>query len=605
MLTPATAALAQSEALPYEELKLNSLKEFRSPTENWIVAGDVYMDLYTDNAVQTTPGVGVLVNTNQGKERQDIFTNWKHGDLDLELEFMMAKGSNSGIYLQGRYELQLLDSWGVEHPRFSDVGGVYQWWEDGKGVGGIAPRVNAARAPGLWQHLQVKFRAPRFNKQGEKIENARLVRVVLNGVVIHENIELVHPTGGAVSEAEVPMGPLRFQGDHGPVAFRNIRYKRYDAEPLRVRNITYSYYEGEFSGPVDINSESPVARGQVEELNVDVIPSTGRFAIVYEGKADVKEAGKYLFELRTDGGSRLTIDGKTVVANDADTRWWETKSGIVTLPAGTHDIELVYYRGEQGGNPALSLMVEGPGIKRHGLHAAGSFPESQPDLPMIVNPRQRPLVMRGFAEIDERVHPQSAAVGYPEGTHYAVDFNSGALMKIWKGAFLNLSTMWEGRGGGNLGINDAAAIILSGAPSLAMLESNDSPWPDTLRPQANYSFSDYRFEDNGAVVLNYSLLGMNIADRIVPADNGRVLTRSMIFSSNDARSKDVFLRVAAGRNISQLDNGLYQVDDKSYYIRLDGEHTRGARLRTTSGGQELIVPVPQREEATLSYSLIW
>jgi hypothetical protein len=90
---------------------------------------------------------------------------------------MMAKGSNSGIYLQGRYEVQLLDSWNVVNVKAGDNGGIYERWNDDKpegqkGYEGHAPRQNASRAPGLWQHIKISFQAPRFNATGQKTENA-------------------------------------------------------------------------------------------------------------------------------------------------------------------------------------------------------------------------------------------------------------------------------------------------------------------------------------------------------------------------------------------------------------------------------------------------
>jgi len=70
--------------------------------------------------------------------------------------------------------------------------------------------------------MKISFQAPRFDGQGKKIENARILRIELNGVTIHEDVELSGPTRGAMGNDEVTKGPLRIQGDHGPVAFRNV-----------------------------------------------------------------------------------------------------------------------------------------------------------------------------------------------------------------------------------------------------------------------------------------------------------------------------------------------------------------------------------------------
>ena len=97
--------------------------------------------------------------------------------------------------MQGRYEVQLQDSWGVKYPKFSDMGGIYRNFESvsEKRYMGKAPLVNAAKAPGLWQTLKINFRAPRFDASGKKTSNARFERVELNGAVIHDHVELPLP----------------------------------------------------------------------------------------------------------------------------------------------------------------------------------------------------------------------------------------------------------------------------------------------------------------------------------------------------------------------------------------------------------------------------
>ncbi len=81
-----------------------------------------------------------------------------------------------------------------------------------------------SRPPFQWQSYDIIFRAPRFDADGNKIANARFERVVHNGQVVHEDVELSGPTRGAFS-GEVAVGPLRLQGDHGPIAYRNIRIR--------------------------------------------------------------------------------------------------------------------------------------------------------------------------------------------------------------------------------------------------------------------------------------------------------------------------------------------------------------------------------------------
>ncbi|MBB5440745.1 hypothetical protein HDC92_004449 [Pedobacter sp. AK017] len=213
------------------EISLNELSAFNAPAKSWTTASKVTADLKADNSLKITPGTGILVNNPEKKAQgADLFTKAQHGNIVLELDYLMARGSNSGIYLQGNYEIQLRDSWAVTNPTSADNGGIYERWDESKpegqkGYGGYAPRQNVARAPGLWQHLKIAFQAAQFNPSGIKTANARILGITLNGVLIQDNVELFGPTRGAMGQ-EKATGPLRFQGDHGPVAFKNIKISK-------------------------------------------------------------------------------------------------------------------------------------------------------------------------------------------------------------------------------------------------------------------------------------------------------------------------------------------------------------------------------------------
>jgi hypothetical protein len=101
-----------------------------------------------------------------------------------------------------------------------ECGGIYPRWIKNKNVEGHSPRVNVSKPPGEWQEFHVIFRAPRF-KEGRKTANAKFEKVWHNGQLIHENLELKGPTRAGISNNEKPTGPLLFQGDHGPIAYRN------------------------------------------------------------------------------------------------------------------------------------------------------------------------------------------------------------------------------------------------------------------------------------------------------------------------------------------------------------------------------------------------
>ena len=146
----------------------------------------------------------------------DIYTEEKFGDCTIKLEFLITRGSNSGVYLMGEYEVQISDSF-AKAPNAAlgqgDMGAIYS---------AAAPSRNAAGVPGTWQTFEIEFVAPKFDAEGNKTANAVFKRVVLNGVLVQENVEVKGPTGGGLTMKEAATGPLMLQGDHGPVAFRNI-----------------------------------------------------------------------------------------------------------------------------------------------------------------------------------------------------------------------------------------------------------------------------------------------------------------------------------------------------------------------------------------------
>ena len=199
--------------------------QWRGEHGTWQEVGAVTLDPQNAKALLATPGRGVMLNSAAG-HTVDLLSVAEFGDCRLHVEFCVPKDSNSGIYLLGRYEVQILDSFGQTAPGSGDCGGLYSSCSgEPKCYPGKAPPAGISRAPGEWQSFDVIFRAPRFDATGRKTANARFVEVRHNGRVIHENAEVTCPTCAAAFNDERPTGPLKLQGDHGPVAFRNLRVR--------------------------------------------------------------------------------------------------------------------------------------------------------------------------------------------------------------------------------------------------------------------------------------------------------------------------------------------------------------------------------------------
>ena len=205
-------------------IPLHDLDQSWTTTTGWRPAGNISV---SDDKMSASDGEGILTNAGS-TSAGNLTSNTAFGDCELRLQFMVPQGGNSGVFLQNRYEVQIFDSHGKEQVEFSDCGGIFERWDPQRnphGYEGHAPGANASLPHGQWQTLEIIFRAPRFDQDGQKTQDARFDRVTLNGIVIHENLTLSGPTRGG-GTTETPLGPIRLQGDHGPVAYRGIEVRR-------------------------------------------------------------------------------------------------------------------------------------------------------------------------------------------------------------------------------------------------------------------------------------------------------------------------------------------------------------------------------------------
>jgi hypothetical protein len=235
LLVLAAAAPADDSDWTHLSRGERALEAWAAPTDDWLIAGDAAQDAKDPRRLAGKAGTGVLVANGAGGRAHNLVSREKYQDLEVHLEFMIGKGSNSGVKLMGLYEIQIFDSHGKKELTGSDCGGIYPRAEEQPQYHyldkGVAPKVNAARPAGEWQTLDIVFRAPRFGDDGKKTANARFVKVVLNEKVIHEDVEVEYPTGAAWRlKKEVARGPLLLQGDHGPVAFRDVRIRPRDGD---------------------------------------------------------------------------------------------------------------------------------------------------------------------------------------------------------------------------------------------------------------------------------------------------------------------------------------------------------------------------------------
>ena len=575
---------------------LATFSAFKSPSENWQLAGDVRAGLDQNNLLILSPGTGILVSqAKEGTHSQDLLFNATHGDVDLELDYMMAKNSNSGIYLQGRYEIQLRDSWSVINSKAGDNGGIYERWnedkpEGQKGYEGYAPRQNASRAPGLWQHIKISFQAPRFNASGQKFENARVLQVTLNGVIIQDNVELSGPTRGALQNNEVESGPLRFQGDHGTVAFRNIRLTYFNKSKPELLDIKYAVYKGKFQGVPDYKKLRPYTQGTTTMISSNVSNLENEFLVRYTGTFRINEPGAYHFNLNTPGGTgSLTINNKLVLnAEDG------IEKGEIILPVGDLPFQLIYAKIFDYAKPALSLAVAGPGIREY-IISDVNVPSGNPIDPILIDAPVN-TILRSFMDLDSSRVTHAVNVGSPQKLHYTYDMDKGMIVQVWRGEFLDATPMWHSRGDGSS--RAAGSVIKFGKPMMALqvLSSPDAAWSSDSAGIA-YRPKGYRLDEKDLPTFRYQVYNTLVNDVSKVIDNNQGIHREISVADP---VPNLYLRLAEADSIEMPSTGLYLINDKSYYLHIDDASAKPV-IRNQNGRKELIVSIQKK----INYSILF
>ena len=563
---------------------------------NWQIAGDVNAEIQVAEAMSTSPGTGVLVNLPNKENRANLISKQEFGDVDVEFDFMMAKHSNSGFYLQGRYEVQLLDSWGVLNPGTGDCGGIYKrrkFIPEEYLYEGHAPRINACLAPGLWQHMEISFQAPKFDSNGNKISNAKVLLIKLNGAIIQENVELTGPTGGPIAETEAAVGPFMIQGDHGAVAFRNLSIKSFAGKEVKMAGIDYQVFLGEFKNAKDFLGKKANFSGKSEKLTWEVSPQENDLAEIFKSTLDVPIAGKHTFEFIISGNSIVNINGKEVLSN----QWRDnsTKRTVeIDLPTGNVPIEIISYKTDGWLRPALGMWIQGPEFRSKAYHSISSLLGSNASDPILLDAKTN-TVFRSFTDLFKNgkkvkriVH--GANVGSPSNLHYTYNLDNGSIVQIWKGQFLDTSPMWDDRGDGS---SKARGAILT-FNDVATLVSDDqkNAMEESISEKDQFRTLGYEVDDLDLPTFHYQIQGAKVSDQIRVKENA-LLERTLSLSNFNSNQ---VIRLATGDEIVSLGNDLYAIDGKKYFIKAVNASISGS-------GSMKILSTPAKEKIT--YEILW
>jgi hypothetical protein len=562
--------LATISATSQTAISLNDLSAFKNPGKTWKLVGKVGADLNENNILQSSPGTGILINMPGKKETGvELSTIEDFSDMDLELDYMMAKNSSSGIYLQGKYKILLNDSWGIPNINTETNGGIFERQ---------APRQNVSRAPGLWQHVKIAFQAPKFDASGNKTENAKIIRIELNGIIIHENVELKNTN-------EVAAGPLVFQGG-GAIAFRNIHITKYNGLPPVFADIHYSVYYSKHETIPNFATMKADDEGMLYQISTAFLKNGQEFVIRYTGNIIIKTASDYIFQRETYGKGFVKINN-TVVSDITS-----SVTTPVKLEPGTYPFEIIYLK-PVGWLPAsLGLTVSAPKIREFLMSDETSLYREYPD-PIIISASDN-IVHRSFMDIPDGprvVH--SANVGSPKQLHYSFDMDNGTVYQLWRGNFLDATAMWNGRGDGSSTPIGSRLLLSMPKQSILQLNTiNDSVSKDTL-----FTTKGYEIDKQKNTTFRYTIHGAEVKDLLEVSGNGDALKRTITISNNPG---NLYMNIAEGKVIENSSKGWYTIDDHSYYIRIDNAESVPV-IKNVNGCNVLIAPIKN----TISYSILY
>ncbi len=608
-----------------EQMPLMDLGEFKTPTNNWQIVGQVTMDRnvnflkskeqpvkssirrkkrkkkdkYQPSAVSFEPGTGILLGRSDRTGNNLLETSWKHGDIELEFEVMVSKNSAFKIYFQGKYGLQLSDSWGIRLPTAQDMGGINYLCKtnDSNEERNIVPMSNPSKAPGLWQKLKISFQSPKFDKSGKKIANAKFVSISLNGMVVQSNVELSNCGDTSVSD-EFPEGPLVIHGYQGAIAFRNIQYRLLEQSKVELKSLSYKVYKGKLDWDQDLNHEQLESEGVSKQLDINSLGLEDSYGIVYSGNLNVPKKDVYTLYLGYTGGVSLSIGGKKVIYENT----WDgsgERIETVELDAGDYSFSLTNLKSAAWYPPRLGLSIAGKSTHPKTFNTYESYPpEASSTEPVFVKIGQKPQMLRGFVSFNgnEDKLSHTIGVGTPEGINFIFNLNSGNLIGVWRGEFADTTPMWTHRGDGSFEPKGAVQWTFLNQP-IAQLPSMESAFPGAKAPFSDFVYKGYSIHDSGLPIFKHRYKGIEIENFISPDSSNTYLIQEIRFSQSNL--KDFYLKLASGK-VRSLPDGSFAIGGQQYYIKMKSDQK--PFIREVNGETELIVLVDGKN---IEYEIIW
>ena len=564
-------------SLKPEVLPLDNLDPFQEPvSSSWLLAGNVSADKDVKNQLKPENGSGVLVFKPKQKGSKTLQTKFEHGDIDLNLDFLLSKTASFAILLHGRYEVKISD----------------EWMQNGN---------DACKAPGLWQKLSVRFKAPVYDLNCSKIKDAVLEEVMINGQQVKKSAAISVSQHSPVKN-EAVSGPLIIHGFNSPFAIRNISYKVYKKNEIKLTGVSFAVYAGLHKNTDTLQNLKPKRTGSTDTISHLV--GDKKSQLVFEGFAEIPTDGEYLFQLTAGGGAWLFIDGKLMIENKGSRDFERAFYGKHYLKKGRFPFRIVYSNSDE----CLVVRYEGPQIPWHALTTAASVRLSEKFAPLEYLVKNKPVLQRGFMLNHAVVNPYIAAVGLPVDAHlginYAYDMKTYSLAAVWHGKYIDVSNMWTERGEKQLEIPLGAKLELPGKPVISNNLFENKLWPDSVQaPEGVYTERGYKLDLQGFPVFYYTLNTTSVEDSFYPNKNKKGLIRQLKISNVKGIA---YCLLAEGLVIEKSGKGNFTIDDKKYYITGLETSIAEPEIKHSADGDKLILTLPeQKENITIKCEIIW
>ena len=574
--------------LQAQSAKQLTLDSFSNNKGTWSSVAEVSTNPLTSKELSGSGKGSIMLNQPTKKNQgTDIISNESFGDVDLKMTYMMGEGSNSGIYLQGQYEVQLFDSWKETTPRAGGNGGVYERWDESKpdgqkGYQGYAPRQNVSKAPGVWQTLEVSFKAPRFDAAGKKTENARFRYIKLNGVTIHEDLEVFGPTRGALKAADIAEGPIRIQGDHGPVAIKSLEVMEMNFPEPTLGSISYTLYPGSFTELTETASLKAANFGTISKFEDFQTGISGPTLTKFEGVLEIKKAGNYTLDVMVPeglGAIQLGAGAEKIVFNPYSSQVKKS------LDAGNIPYTIWVSKPRDWSAQGFQWTVSNDAMWPVALSSPAIAPDYFAD-PIWVDSESTP-VLRSFIKLpDGKNLSHAVSVSSKAGVHFTYDLSSHQLIRVWRGQFLDATPMWNDRGNG---ITLPLGVITNLNEGKLLLENAD---------KMGLKSTGYAVRGDGDILFTgLTDSGNAFSDHLKLNSDGTGLERTIQIAGIPVGTT---VQVAAGGGLKKISDIIYLIEESGLYLQVADKGVIPTQM-PTADGQGIFLPF----NGNLSYSLLF